>query len=239
MSLTPVSPPPWSVVTGKPETATRWPKFEEVTGKPDTYPSAWASLSGKPSVYPTNWANVSDKPSSATRWPSWDEVTGKPASFTPASHTHSNNSGIGGPYSLSGHTHSGYASSSHSHSWSTITSKPSWIGSSKPTYTALEVKAIGLPSLPSKFDSIGIKIGISFNSNGSTLKLYTPNTEKSYYNVKVFILYWGLFYRQGNSTTTGSEAKGIAFSADGQETINFTSNNYQFSMDDTGFYHIS
>ena len=40
----------WSSITGKPETATRWPSWSEVTSKPET----------------------------ATRWPSWSEVTNKP-----------------------------------------------------------------------------------------------------------------------------------------------------------------
>src|SRR5690606_37756268 len=50
----------WERISGKPETAMRWPTWEEVTGKP----------------------------ASASRWPSWNEVTGKPSTFPPTAHNH-------------------------------------------------------------------------------------------------------------------------------------------------------
>lgn len=56
--------PSWAAVTGKPATATRWPAFTEVTGRPTNYP--------------TTWASVAAKPAQATRWPTWAEVTSKP-----------------------------------------------------------------------------------------------------------------------------------------------------------------
>lgn len=38
----------------------------------------WDEVIGKPATYPSNWDNVASKPEQATRWPTWDEVTGKP-----------------------------------------------------------------------------------------------------------------------------------------------------------------
>lgn len=78
----------WNRVSGKPNTATRWPTFAEVTNKP--------------SYYPTRWSNVASKPSTAIRWPRFSEVThrpsyyptrwssisSKPSSFPPSSHDH-------------------------------------------------------------------------------------------------------------------------------------------------------
>lgn len=50
----------WDRVSGKPETATRWPK----------------------------WSEISDKPAMVTRWPNWNEVTGRPSTFPPSAHHH-------------------------------------------------------------------------------------------------------------------------------------------------------
>ena len=47
--------------------ATRWPTFAEVTGKPTNYS--------------TTWASVAAKPAQATRWPALSEVTGKPTNY--------------------------------------------------------------------------------------------------------------------------------------------------------------
>lgn len=62
----------WDSITGKPETATRWPAWGEVTGKPETF---------APSAHTHAWSEVTGKPDTATRWPTWNEVTGKPSSF--------------------------------------------------------------------------------------------------------------------------------------------------------------
>ena len=43
-----------------PATATRWP--------------TWSEVSGKPSSFATNWASISDKPDTATRWPTLSEI---------------------------------------------------------------------------------------------------------------------------------------------------------------------
>ncbi len=47
----------WDQITGKPETATRWPAWGEVTDKPATFTPAphsqdWGTITGKPATYP-------------------------------------------------------------------------------------------------------------------------------------------------------------------------------------------
>lgn len=60
----------WDEITGKPDTfPTTW---NEVADKPTSFPTAWGDITGKPENYPTNWASISDKP----------------ATFPPSSHTH-------------------------------------------------------------------------------------------------------------------------------------------------------
>jgi len=79
----------WAGVSGAPATATRWPTWDETTGKPSSFP---------PSAHQHAWADITGAPATATRWPSWDETTGKPTSFPPAAHTHSE-------YAPVSHTH--------------------------------------------------------------------------------------------------------------------------------------
>lgn len=43
--------PHWSNIRSKPATATRWPNFNEVTGKPSTYPTTWNEIAGKPETF--------------------------------------------------------------------------------------------------------------------------------------------------------------------------------------------
>lgn len=69
----------WSTITGKPETATRWPAWGEVTSKPATFP---------PDAHSQDWSTILSKPATATRWPDWTEVTGKPGTFPPSGHGH-------------------------------------------------------------------------------------------------------------------------------------------------------
>lgn len=59
----------WTDITGKPETATRWPAWLEVTDKPTTFP---------PAPHSQDWGTILNIPATATRWPTWAEVTGKP-----------------------------------------------------------------------------------------------------------------------------------------------------------------
>lgn len=61
----------WDEITGKPDIfPTNW---DSVAGKPTSYPSTWGEVTGKPENYPTNWASISDKPTT----------------FPPSSHSHS------------------------------------------------------------------------------------------------------------------------------------------------------
>lgn len=61
----------WDEITGKPDVfPTNW---DNVAGKPTSYPSTWGEVMGKPENYPTNWASISDKPKT----------------FPPSSHSHS------------------------------------------------------------------------------------------------------------------------------------------------------
>jgi hypothetical protein len=70
---------PWSQVTGAPVYTTRWPAWDEVTGKPSTM---------APSSHTHDWAQITGEPIYTTRWPAWDEVTGKPSTMAPSSHSH-------------------------------------------------------------------------------------------------------------------------------------------------------
>lgn len=61
----------WDEITGKPDVfPTNW---DSVAGKPTSYPSTWGEVTGKPENYPTNWASISDKPTT----------------FPPSTHSHS------------------------------------------------------------------------------------------------------------------------------------------------------
>ena len=70
----------WGNLTGVPATASRWPEWSEVTGKPTTF---------TPAAHTHAWGDLSGVPATASRWPEWSEVTGKPETFPPASHGHS------------------------------------------------------------------------------------------------------------------------------------------------------
>ena len=56
--------PTWSTLSGKPETATRWPAWDEVTGKPSTFtPSTHTHTKSQITDFPTtwDWSNVANK----------------------------------------------------------------------------------------------------------------------------------------------------------------------------------
>ena len=149
----------WSSITGKPETATRWPSWSEVTNKPSTFtPSShthplsdisdlqasWdALLEAAPSAYVTrwpSWSEVTGKPETATRWPSWSEVTSKPSTFTPSSHTHplSDISDLQASWdALLKAAPSAYVT--RWPSWSEITSKPSTFTPSSHTHPLSDI----------------------------------------------------------------------------------------------------
>ena len=102
---------PWSGVSSKPDTATRWPAWSEVTSKPTTFTPPLAAdgtrggiqigfatsaanrnyavqLSSEkayvnvPWTDHYDWSDITNKPDTATRWPTWSEVTSKPSSKT-------------------------------------------------------------------------------------------------------------------------------------------------------------
>ncbi|AHK11869.1 tail fiber protein [Vibrio phage CHOED] len=64
----------WSTITGKPTTATRWPTYAEVTGKPTLFSGKYGDLTGIPTTFPSDWATLTNKPPFATRWPTPGEV---------------------------------------------------------------------------------------------------------------------------------------------------------------------
>lgn len=77
----------WSSITGKPETATRWPSWSEITSKPSTFtPSSHTHPLSDISDLQASWdALLKAAPSAyVTRWPSWSEVTSKPSFATVA-----------------------------------------------------------------------------------------------------------------------------------------------------------
>lgn len=82
-SATSASSVPWTGVTNKPNTATRWPTWNEVTDKPSTF---------TPSAHTHTWGEVNNKPDTATRWPTWSEVTNKPYSKSAWGQTYLNGS---------------------------------------------------------------------------------------------------------------------------------------------------
>ena len=62
--------------------------WDDVTGKPDAYPTTWDNVSGKPSTYPTTWDNVSGKPSTFAPTPSVKKsLTLTAASWSSGSYT--------------------------------------------------------------------------------------------------------------------------------------------------------
>ncbi|QQO38499.1 tail fiber protein [Vibrio phage VPG01] len=64
--------PSWNDVSSKPSTATRWPKWGEISDRPGTMP---------PSSHTHPWSQITGIPSYATRWPKWSEVAGKPGNL--------------------------------------------------------------------------------------------------------------------------------------------------------------
>lgn len=138
-------------------TLVRTTDYALTTDIPDTI--AWSNISGKPS-----WIG-SSKPSY-----SWSEITSKPSTFTPSSHTHpiSEVTGRGtltftgaasGTYNGSGNLTIDIPSGGAS-SWDDITGKPSWIGSSKPTYSYSEISGtVPISDIPTGTSSSTVALG--------------------------------------------------------------------------------
>lgn len=81
----------WDDILGKPESyPTSWEQisniptefsttWEKVSGKPSTYPAAWGEIQGKPESFPTSWNFVSGKPDTFPT--TWDKIQEKPENF--------------------------------------------------------------------------------------------------------------------------------------------------------------
>ena len=62
--------------------------WDDVTGKPDAYPTAWGDVSEKPATYPSTWDTVSGKPSTFAPTPSVTKsLTLTAASWSSGSYT--------------------------------------------------------------------------------------------------------------------------------------------------------
>lgn len=61
--------------------------WDEITGKPDVFPTNWDNVAGKPTSYPTTWGEVTGKPENYPT--TWTSISDKPTTFTPSSHSHS------------------------------------------------------------------------------------------------------------------------------------------------------
>lgn len=81
----------WDDIIGKPESyPTSWEQisniptefsttWDKVSGKPSTYPAAWGEIQDKPESFPTSWNSVSGKPDTFPT--AWDKIQGKPENF--------------------------------------------------------------------------------------------------------------------------------------------------------------
>lgn len=91
---------PFNEITEVPETATRWPTFDEVKNKPVEYPPGshmqpWSTITdipeqitrfptadevgALPKTYKPDWDSIGNKPETATRWPTVQELNIRPA----------------------------------------------------------------------------------------------------------------------------------------------------------------
>lgn len=81
----------WDDILGKPESyPTSWEQisniptefsttWDKVSGKPSTYPAAWGEIQDKPESFPTSWNSVSGKPDTFPT--TWEKIRGKPENF--------------------------------------------------------------------------------------------------------------------------------------------------------------
>lgn len=81
----------WDDILGKPNSyPTSWEQisniptefsttWEKVSGKPSTYPAAWGEIQDKPESFPTSWNSVGGKPDTFPT--TWDKIQGKPENF--------------------------------------------------------------------------------------------------------------------------------------------------------------
>lgn len=81
----------WDDILGKPESyPTSWEQisniptefsttWDKVSGKPSTYPAAWGEIQDKPESFPASWNSVGGKPDTFPT--AWDKIQGKPENF--------------------------------------------------------------------------------------------------------------------------------------------------------------
>ena len=81
----------WDDILGKPESyPTSWEQisniptefsttWDKVSGKPSTYPAAWGEIQDKPESFPASWNSVSGKPDTFPT--TWEKIQGKPENF--------------------------------------------------------------------------------------------------------------------------------------------------------------
>lgn len=81
----------WDDILGKPESyPTSWEQisniptefsttWDKVSGKPSTYPAAWGEIQDKPESFPTSWNSISGKPDTFPT--TWEKIQGKPENF--------------------------------------------------------------------------------------------------------------------------------------------------------------
>lgn len=61
--------------------------WDEITGKPDVFPTNWDNVAGKPTSYPTIWGEITGKPENYPT--NWASISNKPTTFPPSTHSHS------------------------------------------------------------------------------------------------------------------------------------------------------
>lgn len=152
---------------------TRWPSWTEVTNKPDWIESdkpsySWSEITGKPTVFTTNIANISDLHSS------WDAVlkAQKPNWLTTVS--------IATITDLHASWDALLKAAPTSYitrwpSWSEVTNKPSWIGSTAPVYSWDDIE-----DKPTIFTTNLASISDLHSSWDALLKAQKPSTLAGY-----------------------------------------------------------
>ncbi|RKY11830.1 MAG: hypothetical protein DRP82_07175, partial [Planctomycetota bacterium] len=104
--------------------ATHTHDWNDITNKPQYYPTEWSQIANKPSTFPPSshthdWNDITNKPQ---YYPTeWNQIANKPSTFPPSSHTHDWNDITNKPSKypdadkLDGHDSSYFAPASHNH----------------------------------------------------------------------------------------------------------------------------
>jgi hypothetical protein len=180
----------WSMIKSKPATATRWPTWNEVTGKPTSF---------TPSSHSHSWSEITGKPSSFTpssHSHSWNEITGKPSKFTPSSHSHSYTEiNFNGNFDINGTQAGGQSNGVY------VTPVTNQGSTNNPTYTAvLSAQVSSSRSVHFSVDSEGYIWGMRSHSNSGT---YTFQSKAKYASVAGSVS-WGDISNKPSSFTPSS-----------------------------------